>query len=95
VVFAATLHHRGWALRFLGSAPLRWVALISYTLYLIHLPVFRLLERWQVPGGVVIGSVISVVYATGMYWLIERPLGNWRRSRRTPSPNRPSCAAEN
>lgn len=82
VIFSASLHDRDWALGFLGSAPLRWIALISYTLYLIHFPVFQLVDRWQVPGGVITGVVISVLYATGMYWVIERPLGNWRRARK-------------
>jgi peptidoglycan/LPS O-acetylase OafA/YrhL len=82
VIFSAALHNRGMALRMLGSTPMKWIALISYTLYLVHFPIFLALERYQVPGAVVIGIALSLLYSLAMYWLVEYPLGEWRRNRR-------------
>jgi peptidoglycan/LPS O-acetylase OafA/YrhL len=82
VIFSAALQDRGMAFRILGSAPMRWIALISYTLYLVHFPIFLALERYQLPGAAVIGIGLSLLYASAMYWLVEYPLGEWRRNRR-------------
>lgn len=82
VIFSAALHDRGMALRILGSAPMRWIALISYTLYLVHFPIFLALERYQVSSAAAIGIALSLLYSSAMYWLVEYPLGEWRRDRR-------------
>lgn len=82
VIFSAALQDRGLASQMLGSAPLRWVALISYTLYLVHMPVLAALEHYQVPAAPFIGIILSFLYATAMYWFVEAPLGRWRRSLR-------------
>lgn len=81
VLFAAALHDKGMAARLLGSAPLRWIALISYTLYLIHLPAILIFERYRVPGAALLGIVVAILYSTLMYVAVERPLGEWRRRR--------------
>jgi peptidoglycan/LPS O-acetylase OafA/YrhL len=82
VIFSAALHDRGMALWILGSTPMRWIALISYTLYLVHFPIFLAVERYQVPGTAAIGIALSLMYSLAMYWLVEHPLGEWRRNRR-------------
>jgi peptidoglycan/LPS O-acetylase OafA/YrhL len=81
VLFTAALQSKGAAARVLGSAPLRWIALISYTLYLIHLPMLLLFYRYQVPGAALFGIAAALIYSTLMYFAIERPLGEWRRAK--------------
>lgn len=80
VLFAGALHDRGVARRILGCAPLRWIALISYTLYLIHMPVLAVLDRFQLPAAPAVGLMLSFIYAAAMYRFVEAPLGRWRRS---------------
>lgn len=82
VLFAAVLHDRGFTSRFFGSAPLRWIALFSYTLYLVHMPALAVLEHYRVPAAPLVSVLVSLIYAAAMYWLIEAPLGRWRRSLR-------------
>ncbi|MEO5494544.1 MAG: acyltransferase [Sphingomonas sp.] len=81
VLFAAALQNKGIVARVLGSTPLRWIALISYTLYLIHLPLLLIFYRYQVPGAALFGIAAAVIYSTLMYLAVERPLGEWRRKR--------------
>src|SRR4051812_25275253 len=59
VLFSAALQDRGLAARMLGSAPLRWVALLSYTLYLVHMPALSVLEHYRVPAAPLVGIVVS------------------------------------
>jgi peptidoglycan/LPS O-acetylase OafA/YrhL len=80
VLFTAALQDVGFSRRILGSTPLRWIALLSYTLYLIHMPVFAVLQHYHLPAAPLLGVVLSVFYATAMHWFVEAPLGRWRRS---------------
>lgn len=80
VLFSAALQDEGLARRILGSTPLRWIALISYTLYLIHMPALAVLDHYQVRAAPLAGIVLSFLYATAMYSFVEAPLGRWRRS---------------
>jgi peptidoglycan/LPS O-acetylase OafA/YrhL len=89
VLFTAALQDVGVSRRILGSPVLRWIALISYTLYLIHMPVFAVLEHYHVPAAPLLGTVLSLLYATAVYWFVEAPLARWRRSLRTNKKNRP------
>lgn len=70
--------------RLLGSAPLRAIGLISYSLYLWHVPVIVLGRAWQGadPGLVVrIGMVtVSLVLAVLSWRWIERPFRSARRA---------------
>jgi peptidoglycan/LPS O-acetylase OafA/YrhL len=82
LVFAA--HHERWA-RLLAVRPLRFLGTISYSLYLYHSSVgwrFVSLAQRLIPGawdsGVaiavyVLGVIGSIGFATGMWWLVERP----------------------
>jgi len=78
VVFAWVLNLRGKASSLLGCWPLRWVALLSYTLYLIHFPALRMAEGLDLPFTWVWGYVIAFLFAMAMHWLVEKPLGRWR-----------------
>ena len=89
MIFAFLLHDQGWFRRILSSWPLKWIGLLSYTLYLCHVPAFLLL-RQSVPGigalGIgVAGVALSLAYAVTMYWLVEKPLARWRKALHKPS----------
>ena len=66
----------------LQSKPLRWLGMISYSLYLIHLPlgkkIIPFLARhiegdWQRLMVLVLLFGFTLLLAYGFYWLIERP----------------------
>jgi peptidoglycan/LPS O-acetylase OafA/YrhL len=90
VLFSAALQDRGLARGILGSAPLRWVALFSYTLYLVHMPALAVLEHYRIPAAPLVGIVVSLLYAAAMYRFVEAPLGRWRRSLGKNGKPRPS-----
>ena len=79
VIFSFALQDRGPVARVLGSWPLRVVALLSYTLYLIHMPALRLAEQWRLPAAPLWGLLMAFVYAGAMYRIVERPLARMRR----------------
>lgn len=94
VLFSAALQATGAARRVLASAPLRLVALLSYTLYLAHMPVTALVEHGLGVHAAVpreaLGLALTFAYAGLMYVAVERPLARWRqrldRARRAPAP---------
>lgn len=100
VVFSAALQSTGLVASLLSSAPLRLVALLSYTLYLAHMPMAVAVEHGlgihQPLLRELLGAVLSFGYAGAMYLLVERPLARWRRRRdaRRRAPIAPALAAE-
>ncbi len=84
-VLAAVTHpQRGPIARAMSFAPLRWVGLISYGLYLWHWPVFVWLDpvRTGLDGWPLTGVRVSVSLglAIASYVLVEQPIrhGAWR-----------------
>ncbi len=70
-----------WALggRFtaiLRAAPLRWMGRISFSFYLIHSPIlFVLLDHFDMPRPIqILTFVLSTLYATLSWFLVERPI---------------------
>lgn len=61
--------------KILGTAAMRWIGQISYSLYLWHYAVFEFAKKTfdSVPMQIVVGLVISVAVAAASYYLIERP----------------------
>ena len=86
VLFSFVLHDRGVITRALSSWPLRWVGLFSYTLYLAHMPAFLLVEHYAPSLGAVglgvSGTLLALAYSAVMYWAVEKPVAQWRRSLR-------------
>ncbi|MFN8038958.1 MAG: acyltransferase [Acidimicrobiales bacterium] len=89
VVIAAITHPRiGPVGRVLQVAPLRWLGLISYGLYLWHWPVYVVLNRERVGvDGIALLAVrlaVSLAFAVVSYFVLELPirrdgLAAWRR----------------
>jgi peptidoglycan/LPS O-acetylase OafA/YrhL len=82
--------------RVLVWRPLTFLGLISYGLYLWHLPVYKLLYLqapglpWWFVATVAIG--LSILLAVASYYLVERPFLGHRRA--TPADASPSTPAE-
>jgi peptidoglycan/LPS O-acetylase OafA/YrhL len=86
-VFWLAVRHPNWLIfRWLNWRPIRFFGVISYTFYLIH--VILLIFTWrmlgisatsQSIGGALVGFALSVLFATAMYYFVERPLAGLRR----------------
>ena len=67
----------GWSARAFAWAPLRFVGLLSYGLYLWHWPVFLTLTRGRtgLTGVTLLAAKLAVtaVLAVASYYLVERP----------------------
>ncbi|UZK67750.1 acyltransferase family protein [Sphingomonas sp. M1-B02] len=79
IVFSAAIQARGFFYTLLNCEVARRVALLSYTLYLAHFPLIALFTYLGVPFAALFGIAASVVYATVMYKMIEKPCGSLRR----------------
>jgi len=81
-VFYCAIRFNRWpAFRWLELPPVRAMGIISYTFYLIHLLILHLL-RYLVPHRRhewVVALPLAIAFATGMYFLVERPLAERRR----------------
>jgi peptidoglycan/LPS O-acetylase OafA/YrhL len=88
VVLVAAAWSDGWVGRALGVTPLRFVGRISYTLYLVHWPVFLFLDarRTELDGVALLFARILVTAAISVtvYHLFECPLRyrRWLRAAR-------------
>lgn len=67
----------------LSSRPLQFVGRISFSLYLVHVPI--LIFTAYLTGGhswfaaVTLGAALSLLVATGFWWLLESPSHGWAR----------------
>lgn len=84
--------HRYGVGRFLGWRPVAMLGLISYSVYLFHLPVMAILrERYGIedpPALMLWTTPIAIVLAALSYRLVETPVREWgkRLIRRRPAP---------
>jgi len=70
-----------WLVDVLEWRPIRYMGRISYSLYLYHMLINRLLEYWLEPGPVfmAVALVSALIVASASYWLVEVPLKPVRR----------------
>ncbi len=84
VLFSFAISSDGLPARILSSSPARIIALYSYTLYLVHVPVILALNIVAADLGIFslicVAGAISIVYAAAMHYWVEAPLGRWRKS---------------
>jgi len=80
-MFSYLLQDRSILARALGSRPLRFIALISYTLYLAHMPAIAIAEHFKWHAPVITGLALAFLYAILMRAIVEKPLQALRRSR--------------
>jgi len=74
----ATLRSRedGWIARVLSSVPLRLVGVVSFSIYLWHVPIMRALYMLEIPSSVATAWIViaaSVAASMLSYVCIERP----------------------
>ncbi len=76
---------RGLISRFVGLAPFVFLGDLTYTLYLIHFPVYLALEpgiygtHWSYGPTEAVRLAIIFAIAIASWFLIERPLARWRQ----------------
>ena len=79
VLFSFLIHGGGWIKWALDNPVTRYIAAVSYTLYLVHVPILWAIEGLHWPLTVAIAYGLSFAYAHAMMVLVERPLGQIRR----------------
>lgn len=74
-------HYRHIKLPRGAQKPIRWVALISYSLYLIHLPILEWMKDFQLSLFLqfFVYLIISSVIAASSYLLVEKPAIRYAR----------------
>jgi peptidoglycan/LPS O-acetylase OafA/YrhL len=82
LVVAAAVAGRGPAVRWMALRPLAWVGLVSYGVYMWHLPLLLFMHRVGVmPDGFVLGLLLLMVptllVSAVSWYLVERPLIAW------------------
>jgi exopolysaccharide production protein ExoZ len=93
MVIASSLHRRGILERMFSTAPLLDLGRISYSFYLLHWIVLKMLALTLKEYGSALGPVectvvlfalgllAAVLMATGSWWLAERPYFIWTKAR--------------
>jgi peptidoglycan/LPS O-acetylase OafA/YrhL len=82
LVVAAAIAGRGVATRWMSARPLAWVGLVSYGLYMWHVPVLLFERRIGVfpdayPVRLLLLLVPALAIAAASWYLVERPLIAW------------------
>jgi peptidoglycan/LPS O-acetylase OafA/YrhL len=90
---ALCLGASGVAARFFGSAPLRAIGAISFSVYIVHLPLIEFAQPWLVKAALFVGPdplatylamlvlaiVLSLAAGQLFYVAVERPVYRWHR----------------
>src|SRR6185437_5260309 len=79
--------------RFFGSTPLRAIGAISFSVYIVHLPLIEATQPWLIQAALLFGSdplvtylamfivalALSLAAGTLFYYAIERPAYRWHK----------------
>jgi peptidoglycan/LPS O-acetylase OafA/YrhL len=80
VAVGAASGSRSWADRALTVAPVAWLGLISYGIYLWHVPLILALHRHSASTWVVFLALpMAIAAAAVSFYLVERPILRWVR----------------
>ncbi len=84
VLFVAAIRFHRWApFSLLNTAPMNFIGLLSYTLYLLHLAVIFGVDRVFPTMNVLLQSALAFVVAVSLAWLmyvcVEKPCARLRR----------------
>ena len=81
-VVCAAQRRDGLFFRLLSWRPLVFFGLLSYSIYLVHYPIVRVLRDEIDPSTTfAIAMAVSVVIAWAIHILVERPLRRWRNAK--------------
>jgi peptidoglycan/LPS O-acetylase OafA/YrhL len=90
-IFIATIRYPDWApFRVLNWGPVKWLGLMSYTLYLTHSSIHAAITQWLpdlhpfVQGSLTAGLSLGV--AAAMYRWVEKPCADLRKRLSKPRP---------
>jgi peptidoglycan/LPS O-acetylase OafA/YrhL len=91
IIMYFIIHPRGLGTRLMGVSALVLVGNMSYTIYLLHWPVFVALSpsttHWPYWEVDVVRIAIVVTLALASWYLMEKPLTKWRRRELDPTHN--------
>lgn len=82
IFFCAVRFHQWPGFAWLETRPMRAMGLISYTFYLVHVPVLELLRKYADLGKwprAAIGLVLTLAISAAMYYFVERHMAALRR----------------
>lgn len=82
VFYCAVRFHEWRGFAWLEWRPVRAMGLISYTFYLVHVPVLELLRKYSELGKwprAAVGFVLTVAISAAMYFFVERHMAALRR----------------
>lgn len=74
-----------WCFRWLNTAPLIGMGMVSYTFYLIHLPILKLLRQktdLDTLGVTLAGFALALLFSVAMYYWVETPMTKLRKKLR-------------
>jgi peptidoglycan/LPS O-acetylase OafA/YrhL len=78
----AISYHQHFLFKWLAHPAVRWIGLMSYTAYLVHMTIYDLTEFWGIQSPFVrlaIGFPLTFGYCAIMYKFVEKPLGKYRK----------------
>jgi peptidoglycan/LPS O-acetylase OafA/YrhL len=98
-VFVVAIRYPAWGpVRLLNTKLLSWIGLISYSLYLVHLSVLKIVytiwghKLWVLLS---VGWIASIGVSAAIYYVIERPAGRLRKRLASHPIRQPPRAAVN
>lgn len=80
IVFSWVLQLHERCMPWFSLPPIKWVALLSYSLYLIHYPLLELAEAQGLQPAWLWGYLLAFGWAYLSYKVIESPAQNWRKA---------------